>query len=297
MSAPAEIPGPWEHAYVAANGARFHVVSCGPATGPAVVLLHGFPQFWWAWRHQLPALAEAGHRVVAMDLRGYGGSDKTPRGYDPFTLAGDVAGVVKALGLGRAALVGHGWGGYVAWSAAVLHREQVASVATVSAPHPLSLLRTLRPGTTALRHLLSVQVPWLPERRLRDADSGYLADHLRSWAAPGSAFPSGEELGTYQAALSQWPSPHCALEYHRWLFRSRVRDDGRRFDRALREPVAVSSYTIFGGADPALPDPAGDRSQRYVAAPYRSSVLPGVGHFAPEEAPEQVTSLLLDWLG
>jgi len=296
VSAPADIPGPWEHSHVAANGARFHVATCGEPAGSPVLLLHGFPQFWWAWRHQMPVLAAAGHRVVAMDLRGYGGSDKTPRGYDPFTLAGDVAGVVQALGLGRAALVGHGWGGYVAWAAAVLHREQVTSVATVSAPHPLWMLRNLRPGVKSLGHVLSVQLPWVPERRLRDAGSGYLEGHLRAWAGPGSAFPSREELTTYQSALAQWPSPHCALEYHRWLVRSRVRDDGRRFSRAMREPVAVPSYTIFGGADPALPDPARDRSQRYVAAAYRSSVLADVGHFAPEEAPDRVGDLLVGWL-
>ena len=72
-----DVPGPWEHRYIAANGARFHVASMGD--GPLLVLLHGFPEFWWAWRHQLPELAAAGWRTVAMDLRGYGGSDKTPR--------------------------------------------------------------------------------------------------------------------------------------------------------------------------------------------------------------------------
>lgn len=304
-----EIPGPWQHAYVAANGARFHVATLGSgpegsgADRPAVVLLHGFPQFWWAWRHQMTALADAGHRVVAMDLRGYGGSDKTPRGYDPFTLAGDVAGVVKALGLPKAALVGHGWGGYVAWAAAVLHQPQVASVATVAAPHPRWMLRSmwgsLRPGhgVKALGHVLAMQLPWVPERRLRSPASGYLAGHLSAWAAPGSAFPSGEEVKTYQAALAQWPSPHCALEFHRWLFRSRIRDDGRRFNAAMRSPVQVPSYTIFGGADPALPDPHKDRSGRYVAAEHRTSILDGVGHFAPEEAPDRVSALLVDWLG
>ena len=95
---PIEIPGPWQHRHVAANGARFHVAEAGPADGPLVLLLHGFPEFWWAWRDQLPALAAAGYRAVAMDLRGYGGSDKTPDGYDPVTLAQDVSGVVKALG-------------------------------------------------------------------------------------------------------------------------------------------------------------------------------------------------------
>jgi len=104
-----ELPGPWEHLRVAAHGARFHVAVSSPAVRvhaatpattsrpPLVLFLHGFPEFWWAWRHQLPALAGAGYRTAAMDLRGYGGSDKTPRGYDPVNLADDVAGVIRAL--------------------------------------------------------------------------------------------------------------------------------------------------------------------------------------------------------
>ena len=90
------VDGPWEHRFVSANGARFHVAEAGD--GPLVLLLHGFPQFWWAWRHQMPALADAGYRVAAMDLRGYGACDKPPRGYDPLTLAADVAGVIRSLG-------------------------------------------------------------------------------------------------------------------------------------------------------------------------------------------------------
>ena len=90
------IDGPWQHRFVSANGARFHVAEQGE--GPLVLLLHGFPQFWWAWRHQMPALADAGYRVAAMDLRGYGASDKPPRGYDTFTLAADVASVIRSLG-------------------------------------------------------------------------------------------------------------------------------------------------------------------------------------------------------
>lgn len=108
--------GLWTHRDVAANGARFHVAETGE--GPLVLFLHGFPEFWWAWRHQLPAVASAGYRAAAMDLRGYGGSDKTPRGYDPTTLAGDVAGVIRTLGVRSAVLVGQGWGGYVGWAVA-----------------------------------------------------------------------------------------------------------------------------------------------------------------------------------
>jgi pimeloyl-ACP methyl ester carboxylesterase len=174
-----EIPGPWQHRYVAANGARFHVAESvpDPASGaPLVLLLHGFPEFWWSWRTQLPLLAEHGFRAVAMDLRGYGGSDKPPRGYDPVTLADDVAGVVKALGERRAIVVGHGWGGYVGWAAAALHPRQVAGLCAVSAPHPLTMLSQLgratfqrRQSAGALGHVLAMQAPFFPERRRRQA--------------------------------------------------------------------------------------------------------------------------------
>ncbi|CAM5324131.1 Haloalkane dehalogenase [Streptomyces violaceorubidus] len=106
------------HPDVAANGARFHIAELGD--GPLVLLLHGFPQFWWTWRHQLVALADAGFRAVAMDLRGVGGSDRTPRGDDPAGLALDITGVIRSLGEPDAALVGHDLGGYLAWTAAAM---------------------------------------------------------------------------------------------------------------------------------------------------------------------------------
>src|SRR5450830_1343310 len=112
------IDGPWRHQLVPANGARFHVAIAGPDDNdaPLVVLLHGIPEFWWAWRHQLPVLAAAGYRVAAMDLRGTGASDKPPHGYDVPTLARDVAGLVRSLGADRAVVVGAGTGGEIAWA-------------------------------------------------------------------------------------------------------------------------------------------------------------------------------------
>ena len=295
-----ELAGPWRHRYVAANGARFHVAEVGAHEAPLVVLLHGFPEFWWTWRHQLPALADAGFRAAAMDLRGYGGSDKTPRGYDPITLSQDVSGVVKALGAGSAVLVGHGWGGYAAWATAVLHAREVSAVAAVSAPHPLTMIEALwrsprRVG--AVRHVLAMQVPWRPERRLADPASGFLREHLRSWSADGSAFPSEADVATYQTAISRWPSSHCALEYHRWLFRSRTRADGRRFNRAMRPPVAQPVLCVAGREDPALPAAGISRSRAHVVGDLTEQLLPGVGHFPHEEAPEAFNRVLLDWLG
>ncbi|MGC8919628.1 alpha/beta fold hydrolase [Streptomyces sp. PG2] len=113
---------------------RFHIAELGE--GPLVLLLHGFPQFWWTWRHQLVALADAGFRAVAMDLRGVGGSDRTPRGYDPANLALDVTGVIRSLGEPDAALVGHDLGGYLAWTAATMRPKLVRRLAVTSMPHP-----------------------------------------------------------------------------------------------------------------------------------------------------------------
>ena len=297
-----EIPGPWSHRYVAANGARFHVVESPPASGtgdaPLVVLLHGFPEHWWCWRDQLPALAAAGYHAVAMDLRGYGGSDKTPNGYDPVTLAQDVSGVVKALGERDAVLVGHGWGGYIAWATATYRSREVSALAVAAAPHPAAMLSGLRrqPGAAALRHVLASQVPYLPERRLADARRGYVGAHLRAWSSPASAFPDATSVQTYQTAIGVWPSSHCALEYHRWLVRSRERGDGRAFDRAMRAPVTQPVLAVYGADDPALPHGAMRATRRHVSGSLTEHVLPGVGHFPPEEAPAAFSGLLVGWL-
>src|SRR6201992_2525800 len=135
------IDGPWRHLDVHANGIRFHVVEAAAdrkpgsaATAqPLVIMLHGFGSFWWSWRHQLRGLS--GARLVAVDLRGYGGSDKPPRGYDGWTLAGDTAGLIRALGHTSATLVGHADGGLVCWATSVLHSRLVRAIAGVSAAH------------------------------------------------------------------------------------------------------------------------------------------------------------------
>ncbi len=296
------IPGPWQHRHVAANGARFHVAESlpdGQDDAPLVLLLHGFPEFWWSWRAQLPALAVAGYRAAAMDLRGYGGSDKPPRGYDPTTLAQDVAGVVKALGARSAVVVGQGWGGYVGWAAVALHPREVSALCAVSAPHPRVMLRALRAGNgvAALRHVLAMQVPLVPERRLSDLSSGLLRAHLRGWSSPGSSFPDDAAVATYQSALGIWPAPHCALEYHRWLVRSRFRSDGRRFNAVMERPIGQPVCVVHGHDVPALPASGAAHSAAYVHGDFEHRLLEGAGHFPHEERPEAFNELLLGWLG
>jgi pimeloyl-ACP methyl ester carboxylesterase len=288
------VAGPWSHALVSANGSRFHVAGCGAEGDPMVLFLHGFPEFWWAWRDQLPAVAAAGWRAVAMDLRGYGASDKTPRGYDPFTAAADVSGVVRSLGETSAVLVGNGWGGFVAWSTAVLASRQVRAVAAVAAPHPLELMRPTghRLGTIAQVGLY--QLPILPERRLLARDGAVVEQLLRSWSGPGD-FPSAEASRRYRAALQVWPAPHCALEYHRWLVRSRVRSDGRRYATRMRTPVDVPVLQVDGAHDTATRPGAPPRAG-LVTGPFRHELLTTAGHFPHEETPALFTKTLLSWL-
>ncbi len=259
-----------------------------------VLFLHGFPEFWWAWRHQLPAVADAGWRAVAMDLRGYGASDKTPRGYDPFTAAADVSGVIRSLGETSAVLVGHGWGGFVAWSTAVLAARQVRALAAVAAPHPLALMRPVSNRLSSLVKVGLAQLPVLPERRLLARDGAVVDELLRSWSAPGSPFPDAEASRRYRAALQVWPAPHCALEYHRWLVRSRIRSDGRRYSARMRTPIGVPVLQIDGAQDPATP--LGPTPARLITGSHDQHVLTGAGHFPHEEAPGVFTSVLLDWL-
>lgn len=301
-----EVPGPWQHRYVAANGARFHVVEAvaedTPRNAPLVLLLHGFPEFWWTWRHQLPALAARGYRAVAMDLRGYGGSDKPPRGYDPVTLARDVVGVVKALGERRAVVAGQGWGGYVGWTAAVLHPDRVRALCAVASPHPRVMLSSLVSGAGssrsrgALGHLLVSQAPFVPERRLSRPTSRYVADHLRAWSSPVSDFPDAPTAQRYHDAMSLWPAAHCALEYHRWLIRSRMRADGRRYNDLMGRPVTVPVCVVQGADDPVAPVRSGARSGEHVSAAFETHVLPRTGHYPHEEDPAAFDAVLQTWL-
>jgi pimeloyl-ACP methyl ester carboxylesterase len=285
--------GPWRHLDIAANGIRFHVAvgtSASP-NRPLVLLLHGFGEFWWAWRHQLPALDGAGFSVAAMDLRGYGASDKTPRGYDAATTAADVAGVIRSLGHTQAIVVGHDWGGMAAWATAAYRPQQIRALVSIAAPHPLAF-----PWRAGLRHLAYFQLPLVPERRIMADDGAFIERLLRARAAPGSDFLSAADARHYRDALMLWPSPHCALEYQRIFLRNLLRTPGRHYRRALTTPLSQPLLSIHGQADPVLPLTAMAAAERYVRGPHRLVSLPGVGHLPHEEAPDEVNTALVEWL-
>lgn len=285
------IDGPWRHRDVAANGVRFHVAT-GAGFAPArplVVLLHGFGEFWWAWRHQIPALDAAGFSVAAMDLRGYGASDKTPRGYDPRTTASDVAGVIRSLGFPAAVLVGHDWGSMAAWATLAYAAPQVRGLVSVAAPHPLHFPWRAGLGTLAL-----FQVPLFPERRIMADDGLYIEELLRSRAGRAD-FLTPAEARHYRDALMLWPSPHCALEYQRMFVRSQLRRSGRDFRRALRQPHAVPLLSVHGQTDRLVPVGAMAAAEAYVGS-HQLVSLPGVGHLPHEEDPDAVSTALVEWL-
>ncbi|MFC3964032.1 alpha/beta fold hydrolase [Nocardia jiangsuensis] len=296
--------GPWTHRDVRANGIRLHIVEAAPerVDAPLVLLLHGFADFWWSWRHQLTALADLGYRPIAVDLRGYGDSDKPPRGYDGWTTAGDIAGLIRALGHTDATLVGHADGGLGCWTTAVLHPRLVRSIALVGSPHPAALkrsvLRDRRQRRLWLPAFLRYQIPRYPEHLLTK-DDGATAERLLRTRA-GAAFTAGPEFADtaerLRNAIRIPGTAHCALEYQRWAFRSQWRPDGRRFMATMREPVRIPVLALRGEHDPYIL-PATFHRGRALAPERRLVSVPRAGHYAHQENPEFVTAELAKLLG
>src|SRR5512147_1596019 len=161
-----------EHSTIKTNGIQHHVVQAGPKSGIPVVLLHGFPEFWYGWRKQITALAAAGCRVIVPDQRGYNLSDK-PKGvkaYGVFTLVDDIIGLIDALGYEKVNLVGHDWGAGVAWILAILHPERLHRLSIMNVPHPAVMRRFLMRDLEQIRrswYIFLFQLPWIPETGMR----------------------------------------------------------------------------------------------------------------------------------
>lgn len=293
------VDGPWTHRFVGANGSRFHVVETG--SGPLVLFLHGFPEFWWAWHTILPAVADAGFRAVAVDLRGYGASDKPPRGYDGYTLAADVTGLIRALGERSATVVGTGVGGMIAWAAASFHPKLVRRLVVLAAPHPMrlraALLSDLRGQARASAQALRFQLPRYEHVLTRD-DGARIDALLRQWGGPDwVASESFEECSRrYRKAMQIPQAAFCALESYRWAFRSFLRLQGYRFVKLMRRPLITPTLQLHGALDTASLPRTALGSGRYVIASYEWRLLDRVGHFPHLEAPDVVLNEILRWI-
>lgn len=202
------------------NGVELDAVAAGPAGGPLVVLLHGFPEFWYGWRRQIGPLAAAGLRVLVPDQRGYNRSSKPPgrRAYVLDTLAEDVLGLASALGRERFAVVGHDWGGVVAWHLAARNPQRIERAAVLNAPHPATLHSYMlaHPSQAARSWYVGFfQAPLLPEAVLGAGDFSGLRQSLDATARPGTF--TAEDAARYRAAWRQPGALTAMLNWYRAL--------------------------------------------------------------------------------
>ncbi|HEX2486175.1 MAG TPA: alpha/beta hydrolase [Myxococcota bacterium] len=284
--------------FVHANGLRFHVSTCEPdgarADAPLALLLHGFPECAFSWRHQLPLLARLGWRAWAPDLRGYGETDRPPRvqDYAIEALLGDVAGLIDASGARDVLLVGHDWGGIIAWYFAMRRPRPLARLCVMNLPHPACMERALRRGPQLLRswYALFFQLPWLPERLLAAGDYRAIRGAFRDMAVDESRFPDAV-LDVYRDQAARPGALTAMLHYYRALLRG-----GSRRQRALGYPmIEIPTLLLWGEEDQALGIETTYGTERHVAN-LTLRYLPGVSHWVQQEAPEAVNAMLEAWL-
>ena len=269
------------------NGVRLHCVVEGE--GPLVLLLHGFPETSRAWRKQMPALTKR-FRVVAPDLRGFGASDK-PKGiaaYRTSVVAEDIVALIHALGAERAHIVGHDWGGAVAWTLATLHPEAVDRLVALNCPHPAVMQRALRSNWTQIRkswYIFAFQLPWLPEWSFRRGGAKALKDSLRRTAMRPDTF-SDVDLDEYARAFSASGAATAAINYYRAAARSRL----------PRGKIKAPTLVIWGENDFALGIELTRGMDDLFESQPRIELVADAGHWVMEERPEVVNRLLLEFL-
>lgn len=278
-----------QHHTLQARGLTFHGVTAGPEHGPPVFLLHGFPDFWYGWRHQIVPLANAGYRVIVPDQRGYGESSKPARvaEYALDQMSDDVVAIADALGIGSFHVVGHDWGGGVAWRVACQHAERVRSLATLNCPHPLDLMTAAMSDRRQFFkswYMLFFQLPWLPEWALRRKRFAALAGGTWGSADPG-AFTKADKAAYREA----WAQPGAVRGMLGWY-------------RALRHrpapwrtlEIAVPTLMMFGERDTFIDVSTGERSL--------SRCLDGrfervdATHWIQHDRPGLVSDRLVKWL-
>jgi epoxide hydrolase 4 len=274
-----------------AGDLRLHAVVAGPEAGPLAVLLHGFPECWHSWARQIPALAAAGFRVVAPDQRGYNLSDK-PRGISQYRidlLTADVLHVIRALGREQAIVIGHDWGGAVAWRLAMDQPQAVERLIIMNAPHPVALAKALRRGwSQRLKswYMLFFQMPWLPETllRLSPAFTGRL--FFRRLAVRAGAF-SDDDLEVMAAALARPGAMRAMIHWYRAAFRFPPVQRARVID--------LPSLLIWAEDDIALGLSLTHGLERWVPN-LRTHYIAHCGHWVQNEASEEVNEQVLAFL-
>ncbi len=276
---------------IEANGLSFTVDEAGK--GDAVALcLHGFPESRYSWRHQLPALAQAGWRAVAPDLRGYGDSDR-PRGREAYRLehlVADAAALFDALGARRRLLVGHDWGAMIAWTFAMQQARPLDALVVMNVPHPAVFAHAMRHSWAQRRrswYMAAFQLPWLPEAVMTARRAEGVAQAFLGMAADKAAFPP-QVLEVYRANALKPGAMKAMIDYYR-------ANIGRRGPAPPWPRIDTQTLMIWGEADTAL---GLELTEGYgpLVADFTLERLPGVSHWVQQEAPDAVNARLTGWL-
>lgn len=290
----------WDHRTDVVNDLRFHSVEAGD--GPLVLLLHGFPEFWYAWRRQLLALADAGFHAVAPDLRGYNRTEKPP-GVDSYRLdrlVEDVVALAEAFGEPPVHIVGHDWGGLIAWEVAGRRPEIVDRLAVLNAPHPRAYERELRRPEQLLNSWYTAffQLPFVPETLLTGANSALVGRLLEEDPVSGDAFTDAD-IKRYREAASRPGAMRAAINYYRAVGRATVRaslSSGARPPGATQaSDIDVPTLLLWGLQDVALSPRLTTGLDRWIDD-LQIERFPHASHWLQADAPEQVNEQLVDFL-
>ncbi|WP_255681983.1 alpha/beta hydrolase [Natrinema sp. SYSU A 869] len=279
-----------ESTYRTVNGIELHAVTAGDETDPLVVLLHGFPEFWYSWRTQIAPLVEASYRVLVPDLRGYNLSEK-PNGVRAYRIrdsSRDVADLIATENRDAAHVVGHDWGGMVAWDLGLHYPETVDRLAVVNAPHPTAYRHQVIANPNQLRrswYAMAFQLPWLPEVACRYDDYRLLERTLRETAAPGTFSDDG--LARYRRAWDRDGALTGMLNWYRAVARHPPSPSTDRVD--------VPTLVVWGEADAALVSALAVDSVGFCPES-RLELLPEASHWVHHEKSERVTALLCEHL-
>jgi pimeloyl-ACP methyl ester carboxylesterase len=266
----------------------FTVDQAGPRSGPAVLMLHGFPQSRHAWRRQVEALSGAGFRCVAPDQRGYsaGARPAAAEAYGVPQLVGDALGLMDALGCERFHLVGHDWGGQLAWMiAGKIAPERVESLAIVSRPHPAAFLRAMREDAAQAgrsAHHRAFQDPSAAADIRASRMAGFRSTFASQGVPPGTA-------RTYSRILSQPGALEAAIAWYRMAGSTSPKPDEI-------SPIRQRTLYVWGDEDATVGRMAAEGTATHVAGPYRFEVISAGGHFLTDQFPDQVNALLLEHL-
>ncbi len=285
-----------EHHTSRLDAVDLHYVTTGPRTGEPIVLLHGFPEFWYGWRHQLSALSAVGCRAFAPDLRGYNRSSH-PRGveqYDLPVLVDDIRHFCTTVADRPVHLVGHDWGGILAWAVGADHPETVASLTVCNAPHPDGYLRTLWSSREQRRrswYVAAAQIPFLPEWWLRSNEDCVFETVIRSRLERADAFTAAD-YRLYREAFTHPRAWTTALHYYRAatrrVLRGRFGGSGFAVGR-----VSVPTVVCWGGRDAALSNELLAGLSDFVA-PIDIRCAPQASHWIHHDRPGLVTDAILD---